>query len=526
MTPEDWQFVQGAWDFINQYWEPTADLDKRTKGLVPPKVEAMPVIIDGVEVAKGGYYPLASNRDLNAQSYEYSLEDQAKRLLVGKSSAAKTAQGRTEERLASASYKVALDLGVLFRHVNESIHDITHREATQNVHRIINDKEMQDILTRKVGVEQFREMQQWVVRVAAGDVAPTKGIDQMLAHIRAGASIAAMGFKLSTALVQPLGFTQSVVRVGPKWVAKGIGEMLSRPAGANSALAEVHSKSKFMANRATTMNREINEIRNQLEIQNGVRKAILSATDMDINNAYFLFITKMQMMVDVPTWLGAYAKAQSEGHTEERAIALADQAVIDSQSGGQLKDLAGVQTGSAMKKLFTSFYSYFSTTYQLTRESIGKTNFKSPASVGNLVVDMALLYTIPALLADILLGRAPDMDDDEEDFIKWILASNLNYAAGTIPYLREMVGAATSTFDYSGPGGLRLFGEVGKLGKQAAQGEADAALLKSLNNVGGIVFHYPSGQLNVTAEGMYRYYNGELENPAGMALPGYAREGR
>ena len=44
--------------------------------------------------------------------------------------------------------------------------------------------------------------------------------------------------------------------------------------------------------------------------------------------AYWMMM-RVQQAVDVPTWQGAYEKAVAEDNDEERAIALADQAVID-----------------------------------------------------------------------------------------------------------------------------------------------------------------------------------------------------
>ena len=38
-----------------------------------------------------------------------------------------------------------------------------------------------------------------------------------------------LGWNLMTSLMQPLGLTQSMVRIGPGWVAKGMGEWIKAP---------------------------------------------------------------------------------------------------------------------------------------------------------------------------------------------------------------------------------------------------------------------------------------------------------
>ena len=78
---------------------------------------------------------------------------------------------------------------------------------------------------------------------------------------------AILGFRVSTALVQPLGLTQSIVRVGPQWVAKGMVRWLSHP---QAVIEEIYGtpekagKSVYMRERARTQTRDINEIRNSL----------------------------------------------------------------------------------------------------------------------------------------------------------------------------------------------------------------------------------------------------------------------
>ena len=145
--------------------------------------------------------------------------------------------------------------------------------------------------------------------------------------------------------------------------------------------------------RSKTQMREINEIRNT--VQGGNNKLMSS---------YFWMISRAQMIVDYPTWLGAYEKAMDQDYSDKEAIALADQAVIDSQGGGQIKDLAAVQRGSPVLKLWTAFYHFFNTTYNLTAESVGRTNFRNIKDVGVLAVDMLMLYTVPAILGVIVKG--------------------------------------------------------------------------------------------------------------------------
>jgi hypothetical protein len=57
--------------------------------------------------------------------------------------------------------------------------------------------------------------------------------------------------------------------------------------------------------------------------------------------------------------------------------------VIDSQGGGQIKDLASVQRGGPMLKLWTNFYSIFNVTFnQGSRARGGPTSATRSRSAG------------------------------------------------------------------------------------------------------------------------------------------------
>src|SRR5690606_4632531 len=140
-----------------------------------------------------------------------------------------------------------------------------------------------------------------------------------------------------------------------------------------------------------------------------------------IESSFFILIQKTQALVDYPTWYGAFEKAMADpalrnedGTIDEaRAVAMADQAVIAAQSGGQAKDLAQIQRGGPLLKLFTNFYSYFAATLQLAVERTGQTNFKRPHEVLRLAGDYLLLMVVPVIgsvLINALMKGAPDDD--------------------------------------------------------------------------------------------------------------------
>ena len=118
-----------------------------------------------------------------------------------------------------------------------------------------------------------------------------------LGRLRQGISAAGLGFNVMSALQQITGFNQSIIRVGAKYIGRGITKTISSPM---MAIKEVNEKSSFMANRARTQFRELNELRNMVQDESPAMRAVKMG-------AYFMMM-RMQRMVDVPTWWGAYEK--------------------------------------------------------------------------------------------------------------------------------------------------------------------------------------------------------------------------
>ena len=406
------------------------------------------------------------------------------------------------------SRPVRKDFGVVFEHIDQVIHDLTWHEYLIDANRLLRAKPIDSAIRGHYGPEVLRTMKKMLEDVAAGDVAAQNVFEKSMNHLRTGVTVAFLGWNTMTSLMQPLGLTQSIVRVGPKWIGKGLARWLGDAASMENTATWINERSEFMRLRGMTLQREISEIRNRISNKLSVVEA-----------SYFWLIQAMQKVADIPTWLGAYEKAMSENRDEATAIALADQAVLDSQGGGQIKDLAQIQRGSPLLKLFTNFYSYFNTTFNLAAERTGQTNFRDPLAVGRLAVDYLMLYSVPAVLGALIRSALKGDLDDADALAKKLIAEQITYLLGTMVGLREFSAAVGGSMGYEGPAGTRFFSEVAKLSKQVAQGEADGALLKALNSTAGIFLHYPALQVQHTVEGMVALERGETNNP-GVLLAG------
>ena len=517
LEKRDWEFVQGVLDLVNSLWPEIEAKEKRVKGIAPEKVPAQPIQTP-YGTFPGGYFPLSYDERQSEKAYSDRVKEMAEKTMQGAFTAATTKRGFTKARVEGVVLPVRLDFGTIFEHFNEVIHDLTHHEALLDVNRILQSQSVQESIYSAYGNNVYRTMKAAVDDIAAGDVPAIHAHEKALKHLRNGVTIASMGWNIGTAAMQPLGITNSIVRVGPKWIGRGVKRWIGDAAKMENTAAWIFEVSPFMKDRVFTQSREINDIRNQMR-----GRGKLSW----VEDSYFWFITRMQMTVDIPTWLGAYEKAQSEGATEANAISMADQAVIDAQGGGQIKDLAQIQRGHPALKLFTNFISYFVTTWNLMAERYRLNKFESMADAGRFASDFLLLYTVPAVLgyfvSGALRGFGGDDLEDPEEMAGVLAREQLSYMLGGFFGIRELSSGIQGFYGYSGPAGTRFFSEAVSAMNQASQGEADAALAKSLNDMGGILFHYPAGQVERSVEGASLILEGETMNPF-VLLTGEKRE--
>jgi site-specific DNA-cytosine methylase len=505
MTEADWQFVQSVWDYIDTFWPALAALEKKVKGVVPVKVEAAPVSTPFGEF-KGGYYPLKYDPDMSERAYSHQVDKLAQQLMSGAVAKASTRTGAAIERVGSGGMPVRLELDVMFEHVAELIHDISHREAILDVARLLDHPEVKGAILDVKGPQFHRAMKDWVRDIAAGDVPALTWFDQVVQHLRSGMSISAMGWKLTTAMVQPTGFFSSAAALPKGVLLKHVASFYGAPAGMKQKVGFVYERSVEMRTRAQSLDRDIRDTLRKLGPEGKVDA---------VKRSFFYLTGLMDQGVAVPTWLAAYEVGMEQfAGDEAKAIDYADQLVRTTQSSGLQKDLAQIQRGDPRMKMFTAFYSFFSASYNMMVDQAR--GLRRPADMPKFVANMALLTFLPAVASELLMGRGPEDDEDPVSWLKWMAWTTLKYALSGFVGVRDAVNAVGSNFGYAGsPVGSAIESLV-RLGKQIGQGEADRGLVKAAVDTAGPVLHLPSRQAWITAEGIYLWAEGADITPFEM----------
>jgi hypothetical protein len=510
LTSEEWAMVQQLWDYLETYKPMIADKQRRIYGKAPRWVEPTPFEIrtaDGKTMQmRGGYYPIKYDPIASPQAERLNEIEKAKQQLMDAHISSTTRRSYTKERVDEVTGRPLLySLSVAYNGINEVIHDLAWHEWLIDANRLINDKEFDRAVKQRLGDQYMSQLKTWVADVAAGDRGSDTELQSALAFVRQNISAAGLGYNIVSGAQQVVGFNQSIVKVGARHIGRAVMEFMRNP---KRMIAEVTDKSMLMADRGRTQFRELNEIKNLIQQETtAMRRYKLGV---------FLIIVKMQRAVDVPTWAGAYEKALENGEDESTAVALADQAVIDSQGSGMLKDLSRVERGSQAEKLFTVFYSYMNTVHNMAALK-GMTE----RNKAKLAADMVMLFFVPvALTRAIKSFLRPNEEDDELDFGQLALdltAETLEYMMGTIVVVREIASAPRMLFGsegaraYTGPAGLRMLTDVLEFTKQAGQLEFDRAFFRAGINLLGDTFGIPSAQINRTIDAIDAVVKGEVE---------------
>lgn len=484
LNPQELAFVNGVWEFLDSYWTEIEAKQMRVDGIKPEKVHAEPFVLvtaDGTPVQmRGGYYPIKYDADRSSRAESQEAAEVAKDMMRGAFTRATTRRGHTKARAEVVKRPVRKDLDVITQHITQVTHDLAWHEWLIDASRLLSSKPVDAAIRTHYGPDIVRTLKDDIAGIATGDLAAQNALTRGLNLLRANVTRSTMGLSFTTALLQPFGLTQSMARIGVKPVLRGVARWAGDAARFESSMAWISDKSDFMRLRSKTFNRELSEIRGKVAGQSKlaqVRDGVL-----------FALMQKMQLVADVPTWIGQYEKALAEGRDDATAVALADQAVIDAQGGGQTKDLAQVQRDHPF---LTQFYSYFSTTLNLVAESTDRTNFRNPVAVAGWLGDMALLIVIPAIAPMLVLMTL--RGDDDDDLLQKMAQAQAGYLLGMVVLAREFSGAV-SGYPYSGPPVGRVVTDGYKVIDQASQGEIDEPAVMALVRVLGTAFGIPVTQ--------------------------------
>jgi len=508
LTKKDWDFVQSVWDYLDTWFPEANKVHESVHGVPMDKVAPIPIATK-FGGYKGGYYPIMFDPELSSKAGQRAVEAETKGAVpkVGNRTQPGFGKKRVEGRVTLPLRLSVID--VVSKHLDQVATSIATEEAFFDAGRLLKQKVVEDAIVQRHGRQIYNTIINTVVTAKFG----LEGASGVLNHLRNGATVVGLGWKVATAALQPLGVTNSVVRVGGYWVAKGYAAMGTDALTIRRRASWATEKSDFMKNRRQSQSPELSALRSSM------RKGVTPRWVTD--NLFWLMSNIQFYSVDVPTWYAGYFKASAAGMNEADAIAEADQAVIDAQGGGEIHQTAAIQTGagtrySAALRLLTNFMSYMITTYNLSVQRVRNT--KTALGVAALSLDLVLLLAVPVAGKMALDAWTKGGGDDDDDYWEKYAREQVSFLMSQFVGLSQIAGAARGddAFSYRGPAGLGIFAEGTNAAKALAELDLDESFWRPANRTAGMIFHYPAAQLDATVRGAMALWNGETDNPAAI----------
>lgn len=470
LTADELNRVQAVWDLFATLQKEVEAKEIRMRGRAPAWVTPQPITmasVDGKVVQlKGGYYPIVYDRLASSRGQAIDASKGVLQELKGVQGQASTWKGHLKDRAKKVDMSTPLTLTLrgAFEGFENTIHDVCWDEWVTDTRRLFGRNSTLDNAIREYyGADTVAAIRQWIKDTAVGKSNQGRMEDGIATMLRKNISLVGIGFNLVTAAIQTVGITQTVVALGGKWTLSGLGDLVTKgPMGSYKFAA---SKSLLIQDRIRTQFREVADI--QRYTASGGNKLYDGFARMA-----YMPVAMVQMLVDLPTWMGAYNKALAEGKAEAEAVAMADRMLIEAQGSGRYQDLSGIERGGAWAQLFTVFYTFFNTTYNLARLTMETKG--TLAAARDLTLLLVAQPVIETFIREALKVQPPDDDDDAywDRMQNAMLANTINFNMSLFVGLRELASAAdlvtdTPVFNYQGPTGLKKITDIGRWGQKA-----------------------------------------------------------
>lgn len=396
LTDKDWEFIIRTWDHINSFFTERSKVQEELYGNPLKKEEGITFTIGGRTIV-GQYYPIVYNPEVNASISDKEVEDIAK-TMVSSNAILGTGMSATKSRLDEVKGKsLLLDFDVIPNAITESINHITMRKAVTDVNRLVANREFQNYIVEKFGMNSYQFLRTWVRDNWKDEAAKMDDVGKILMFLKHNATTAIMAGRASVAIQNALNIPVAVYRIGAGNVLRavnhaGVGFYGHGTETYNNTRDFVMEQSIFMRERIQTLDKDLKK---GLTIQGkgfrindkniGGYKFEKGAEIRDeINNMGFRLLTETDFALSVPVWKFAYDQKVAELQSKEglstewinqHAIEAGDRAIRDIFGSGDTKDAASIQRSrSQWVQLFVPFYSYANTLYNIIAESwyIGK----------------------------------------------------------------------------------------------------------------------------------------------------------
>lgn len=508
MDNRDWDFVEAVWEHINSYWPQRNIVQNSLYGVPLGKVPGQTIVLSNGRKIKGMYYPIKYDGELSSKTKERELNDIVRKEMLG-SNTFNIGMGSTKKRAeGSGGQYIRDDLEVYIEYINESINHIAMRETTADIYKLLARKDVAEAITDKYGSEAHRRLLQWATDCWHDPVDKLGNLERYLDRMRKKFTMATMGYRVSTALLNMANIPLVIEKTGPRNFIRGLSDMYMSGADKyREQRAFIFEKSSFMKERATTMDRDLARGLRMKE-DGGTSKAVskIKGGKEIIDQYGFSLIAETDFMFSLPEWIQTYNNTVFElqmkrnmtaEEIEKEAVRKADKIVRETFGSGEMKDRPAVVKSRFLSQLLP-FYSYTSLVLnQFIRGGYDIVDGKGP---GKLIRSFIFWYLFPSAFE----GALRYLIDQATGNDKYTFLGRLGYSfasngpIGGIPVARDVVPAMYSLFmgmysDGAVPevSGLQIIEDIYKTGSAVKSDNKDwidvgQAATKTTNKLTGL----------------------------------------
>lgn len=449
LTDKDWDFVESVWEHLNSYWGERNKVQNDLYGTPLGKVQGEDFTLKSGRVIHGAYYRIKYDPLSSAKTSNFSTTDIAKMDMQNISSFS-LGMGSTKQRAGtSGGQKLRLDLDVYVEAVNEAMQHIAMREATVDVYKLLNRKEVVAAIENTAGPETLSLLQGWAKDCWHSSIKDMSEWDSTLGRARRRFNFTTMGFRFSTALLNIGNITGMMERMGAANAIKAVGDFYF-----HGNIVEqrrfIQTKSTMMRDRGATIDRDMYMQdrlpvgKNESEFRSKIEHGKYGVDTLN-SKAYWL-IQATDEMFSLPEWLFTYKRAMAAMEIEGKlnrdemdaeAVRLADKAVRETFGSNETKDQSSFIRKNGILAQMTTFYSY---TNLVTNQFIraGYTLYDK-GDVKPLLAATWYWWILGALVETTLREIGDDSDDEDKWKKKFLHVAASGGPIGGVPLVREAV---------------------------------------------------------------------------------------
>lgn len=449
LTDKDWDFVEKVWAHLNSYWGERNKVQNDLYGTPLGKVQGEDFTLKSGRVIHGAYYRIKYDPLSSTKTSNFTTTDIAKMDMQNISSFS-LGMGSTKQRAgASGGQKLRLDLDVYVEAVNEAMQHIAMREATVDVYKLLNRKEVVTAIENTAGPETLSLLQGWAKDCWHSSIKDMSEWDSALGRARRRFNFATMGFRFSTALLNIGNITGMMERMGAANALKAVGDFYF-----HGNIVEqrrfVQTKSTMMRDRGATIDRDMYMQdrlpvgKNESEFRSKIEHGKYGVDTLN-SKAYWL-IQATDEMFSLPEWLFTYKRAMAAMEIEGKlnrdemdaeAVRLADKAVRETFGSNETKDQTSFIRKNGILAQMTTFYSYTNlVTNQFIRAGY---ILYDKGDVKPLLAATWYWWLLGALVETTLREIGDDSDDEDKWKKKFLHVIASGGPIGGVPLAREAV---------------------------------------------------------------------------------------